>query len=274
MEIQNLSHTPFETIVDCFLKAFEGYFVPFPQDQAYYHQRWKAAKVDFACSYGIFDGDTLLGFIIHAIDKRQELQVAYNTGTGVIPTHRGKGITRALYAHALMDLQNKGIERCSLEVISQNHVAIHLYEQIGFKVCKEYYCFKGAIKTPIDSQVELIQVPLTEVEWNHLPQQLTYSWDNQKESLLGGAYSFYYIKNKGLREAYFIINEALNYLAQFDLLVEDSSAWESLFSGIRSKTDLVKINNIDSRLTSKLAAVKRAGLQNTVNQFEMELELR
>lgn len=274
MEIKNLSSTPFETIVDCFLKAFDGYFVPFPQDQAYYRQRWKAARVDFACSYGMFDGEALIGFIIHAIDKRQKRLVAYNTGTGVIPTHRGKGITKALYGHALSDLRKKGIERCSLEVISENHVAVHLYEQIGFTVCKHYYCFKGNIRTVIDPQVELIQVPLTDVQWDRLPHQQTYSWDNQKESLLGGEYTFYYLKYKGQSESYFILNSGLNYLAQFDLLVEDSNAWERLFSGMRSKTDLVKINNIDSRLTPKLEAVKQAGLQNTVNQFEMELELR
>ena len=35
----------------------------------------------------------------------------------------------------------------------------------------------------------------------------------------------------------------------------------------------VRIINVDERLKDKLLAIKKSGLQNTVNQYEMELSL-
>lgn len=57
MKIHSLERISFEQILECFLLAFEDYFVPMPTDPEYYKARWKASKVDFSASYGLFDGE-------------------------------------------------------------------------------------------------------------------------------------------------------------------------------------------------------------------------
>jgi hypothetical protein len=69
--VKKLEEVKFDIIIDCFLKSFENYYVKFPTDKNYYKNRWKIAKVDFALSYGMFDGEKLVGFIINAIDNRK-----------------------------------------------------------------------------------------------------------------------------------------------------------------------------------------------------------
>ena len=132
MTVKNLSDISIDELLDSFLSAFENYFVKMPSDRNYYVERWKAAKVDFNFSYGMMDKGKIIGFIIHAIDKRAGILTAFNTGTGVIPAYRGKRIVKSIYEYALEDLWQNGIEKSTFEVITKNNVAIRSYESVGF----------------------------------------------------------------------------------------------------------------------------------------------
>ena len=274
MTIKNLYDISFETILDCFLKAFENYFVELPTNKDYYRQRWRAAKVDFRYSYGMFNGEIMVGFILHALDKRNNKITAFNTGTGVIPEYRGKRIVNSIYTHALKGLKEKNIELSVLEVITKNEIAIKLYERLGFEKRKEYKCFNGKIQLASTEEVILNETALTDVNWDSLPNQESYSWDNQKESILNGNYRFFQVIHKNEPESFFIINPEINYLAQFDLLKKENNGWERLFVGIMKISKLIKINNVDNRLKEKLDTLASVGLKNTVDQFEMELKIK
>ena len=274
MFVKNLSDTSFEIILDCFLKAFENYFVKMPTDKDYYKRRWQAAKVDFNCSYGMFDGEKLVGFIIHAIDKRNGKLTAFNTGTGVIPEYRGKGMVKSIYKHAFNDLAEKGIEKSVLEVITKNDIAVSLYKSIGFNICKTYKCFNGNISIDEALQADLREVALPDVDWNGLPNQSFYSWDNQQESILNGDYRYFEVVHNEKPESFFVINPDQNYLAQFDLLTKENKGWQRLFTAIKKMSVFVKINNVDLRLKEKLDGLISVGLENTVDQFEMEINIK
>ena len=273
MTVKKLSDIPFETIIACFLKAFDNYFVELPQDKEYYRQRWKAAKVDFGSSYGMFEGEKMAGFILHAIDTRNNRLTAFNTGTGVIPEYRGKRIIHSIYTYALNDLKAKNIELSTLEVITQNDIAIKAYERIGFRKCKEYKCFNGKIQLDTTEEVVIKEIDINDVDWNDLPNQELYSWDNQKESILAGNYRFFYVMHQNQPESFFIINTEINYVAQLGLLKNEHSSWQRLFAGIKQVSESIKINNVDHRLKEKLDALTSVGLKNTVDQFEMELKI-
>ena len=105
MTVKHLGDTDFDTIMACFLSAFDNYFVKMPTDYNYYRKRWKASKVDFNLSYGMFDNDQLVGFIIHAIGRRHGEYIAFNSGTGVIPAYRGKKIVKTIYEFAIPELK-------------------------------------------------------------------------------------------------------------------------------------------------------------------------
>ncbi|MCF2876246.1 GNAT family N-acetyltransferase [Tenacibaculum sp. Cn5-34] len=221
----------------------------------------------------MFDEEKLVGFIIHAIDERNGTLIAFNTGTGVIPEYRGKKIIQSIYKHALNEFKTNNIQQNSLEVITENKKAIHLYKNIGFKTSKTYKCFRGQIKTDSSLEYELKEIDLKNVNWSQLPNQSYYSWDNQKESITRGNYQFFQIMYNDIPESFFIINAEQNYLAQFDLLNNSNIGWERLFSGIKKLSETIKINNVDTRLSSKIIALNNIGLENIIDQFEMNLKI-
>jgi ribosomal protein S18 acetylase RimI-like enzyme len=273
MNVKNLSSTSFDELLDCFLIAFENYFVKMATDRNYYKVRWKAAKVDFNYSYGMFSNGKLIAFIIHAIDKRNGAITAYNAGTGVLPEYRGKRIVNTIYEYALKDLAQNGIEKSTLEVITKNEVAIRSYESISFKITKNYKCFNGVINAENDDPILLKELDIKTIDWNSLPNQHFYSWDNQKESIIAGNYRFFQVQYKNEPESFFIIKPENQYVAQFDLLLSTNDGWNRLFSAIKQISPTVKINNVDSRLQDKIDYLNLAGLDNSIDQYEMELKI-
>ena len=273
MVVRHLGDTDFSSVMECFLSAFENYFVKMPLDHNFYKQRWKASGVRFDLSYGMFDKNTLVGFIINAVDERQGELIAYNSGTGVIPDYRGQRIVKAIYDYAIPDLIKNGITKCLLEVITENVKAIKSYEAIGFEICKHYKCFGGAISVEDHNNYRLRDLDFNAVNWDTIPNQDLYSWDNQNRSLEKGNYKFFEVIVGNEIQSFFTINPINGYIAQLEVLNDTESSWNTLFSAIRSIQKDVKINNIDDRLITKIKTVEYAGLKNTVNQYEMGLSL-
>jgi len=274
MTVKSLADISFDKILDCFLLAFENYFVTMPTDRNYYRERWKASKVDFNLSYGMFDKEKLVGFIFHSIDKRYGVLTAYNSGTGVIPEFRGNGIVKSIYKYALEDLEQNNIEKSTLEVITNNEKAICSYKNVGFKKSKTYKCFSGTIKVEYSEPFEIEEINLHSINWGELPNQHFYSWDNQKESILEGNFTFLQVVNNKEPESFFIIKPENGYVAQLDILKPNSNSWNRLFFAIKSISPTIKINNVDERLTDKINQLGKIGLNNSVNQYEMELEIK
>lgn len=273
MIVRHLGTTDFKVIMDCFLSAFANYFVKMPTDHNFYKQRWKAAGVRFDLSYGMFKNDNLVGFIIHAVDERQGEFIAYNSGTGVIPEYRGQRIVKSIYEFAIPDLLKNGITKCVLEVITENVKAIAAYEGIGFKIIKHYKCFNGSIKAMSQIKFALNELSFNAVDWSKIPNQTLYSWDNQARSLEKGNYKYFEVQVNHQTESFFIINPENGYLAQLEVLEKRDSSWNTLFVAIQSLHKTIGINNVDSRLVTKIKAIESAGLNRTVDQYEMELKL-
>ncbi|KAA1242453.1 GNAT family N-acetyltransferase [Aquimarina sp. RZ0] len=271
MQIKKLNQIDFSILMECFLKAFENYFVKMPTGHNYYKERWQMAGVRLDLSYGMFDNNKLTSFIINAIGKRNGNLVAFNTGAGVLPEYRGKRIVNSIYQFAIPDLQKNGISECRLEVIKDNIRAIKVYKSIGFSITKHYKCYGGDItlKTRI-SDYKLKKVDSHYFEWNTL-QQNTYSWDNHYTTVTKGNYEYYVVLVDGEADSYFIINPENGYLAQFNILGNTSSSWIRLFTSIKSVSGTIKINNVDKKLTEKNNALEEVGIKNTIDQYEMEL---
>jgi ribosomal protein S18 acetylase RimI-like enzyme len=273
VKVRSLGNTDIDKILDCFLIAFENYFVKMPADHNYYKQRWKVSGVNLGLSYGMFDKEKLVGFIMSAIDDRRGHVMAYNVGTGVIPEYRGRKIVKSIYEYAIPDLIKNGVSKCVLEVITENHIGIKSYESLGFKICKNYKCFNGIISTTNNFEAQLKEITYQDFDWNHGINQELYSWDNHRSSLKNGNYRYFQIFNDNEIESYFVISQDNRSIAQLDILNNDQSSWYRLFQGIKTISQNIKINNIDECLTDKIAAIESAGLLNNIDQYEMELNL-
>lgn len=273
MTVQNLGTTPFEQLLDCFLAAFEDYYVPMPKEASYYKDRWKAALVDYHCSYGMFDNGKLVGFIVHGIDTRNGWKTAFNTGTGVRPEYRGQKIVKKIYQKALDELRSKGIQKCTLEVITDNTKAVKAYESVGFKATRVLKCYSGRLKDLSAHKLEIEEIDFNRMKVAELPGQAHYSWDFQAPSLQKASYHYFNVLKKGERVAYFVIEMKRGTIAQFEILSQYPEAWEDLFAAIRVVSENVRIINLDASLKEKMAYIETLGLDNSLDQYEMELLL-
>lgn len=272
MIIKNLKDTKFEIIVSCFIQAFENYFIEMPKDYNYYKKRWTNSKVNYEFSFGIFNQDKLVGFILNVIDNRKEYLTAYNAGTGILPDYRGKKLVKKLYEFALDQFKKNNINKCSLEVIIANKFAIKAYANVGFKINRELVSFKGIINIKKET-FRLKELKFNNIIWNNLPNQESYAWDFQKESIKHLKLRYFELLEDNKVIAYFIINPENNYLMQFDLLDQNQN-WNQLFNAIKSISKEIKIINVSKQLKEKINAIKTIDLTKIVSQYEMDLILK
>ena len=111
------------------------------------------------------------------------MKTVYNAGTGVVPAHRGKGLTEQLYKTVLPLLRREGMVHHQLEVIEQNAPAIRVYEKIGFKTVRTFSCFKGSVNGALDPELTISESATPDVEayaswWNFAP-----SWQNDTPAI-------------------------------------------------------------------------------------------
>jgi ribosomal protein S18 acetylase RimI-like enzyme len=271
MEIRDLSTTSIDEIIFAILMAFEGYFLTMPSDSDYWESRFQAARVDWNCSFGVFEEGELVAFIINGIDKRGSNKVAFNTGTGVVPSHRGQKWVDELYQYAFLVFQEKKITHCALEVLQENSRAIRVYERIGFSIAKDYCCFKGKLAKSMH------QTTLVEVNWFaiHNPHNYLYAWDNSSRAIeksREGSYCCYEVFNLAKEKiGFFAINANSGYLLQFEIYKTNQvENWNLLFDGIAQINRGIKINNVDAQRADLIPMLLDLGLENTVNQYEME----
>lgn len=271
--IQDLSSTTIEDLVDCFLRAFEGYFVALPGEVGYWASRFEASGVDYRMSYGAFDGDELIAFIIHCVGKEGENRVVFNTGTGVLPAYRGLKLVDRLYAHAIPILKEEGFTMARLEVIDQNIRAIGVYERVGFQIKRRMKCYQGFLPERAHAGVR-IRLPTLEMLSTLERTTPPYSWDFTSQTLLraGDQYAMYLVgmENEDDVIGHFILDQKKGVLAQLEV---ENDEWDVLFTAVRQLTQNIKINNIDACRTDLIAWLDNMGIDNVIDQFEMEMAL-
>ena len=81
-------------------------------------------------------GDSYCG-TVQGVRERNGMGAIQNLG--IVPSHRGRGLGRALLLQALHGFVRAGLGRAFLEVTAQNEAAIRLYRGVGFRFRKTIY---------------------------------------------------------------------------------------------------------------------------------------
>lgn len=268
LRIQNLLNTPLEVIVNCLNESFQGYYVQLPSNTEYWRDRFRIARVDFKYSFGMFDQDKLVGFIIQGIGDFAGRPTVFNTGTGVLPSYRGKRIVDELYNVAIPLLTTHGFNNYLLEVIEENKRGIRVYERIGFKKVRKLYCYKGQINIPANG---LILKKLDEkLPTSGYQDERFYSWDHTRDAIMASktTYETFIVSNEQNNEVgYFTINPATGYVARMEKTTMGS--YKDLLGGISRIAKEIKINNVPEDRSILRLELLNAGLVNVINQFEM-----
>ncbi|MEM7375130.1 MAG: GNAT family N-acetyltransferase [Bacteroidota bacterium] len=270
MNISSLQAASIQDIVSCLLEAFKDYFVPMPSDIDYWEARYRHARVNYEQSWGVFEDGSLKGFVVNGLGESLGIPTAFNTGTGIVETHRGRQLVDRMYAAGIPGLIEQGIRQCKLEVIDQNKRAIRVYERIGFQLGQQLKCYKGEViskrKTKcLDRTIE--QLPTTQFD-------PTYSWDHQTPALLLAKDVYRAVEVLGpadTLEGYIIINPRNGNIAQLET---NTGNWEAIFDGIGQLANEVRIINIPEKRTELISYLTHQGFNNTINQYDMHMPLQ
>src|SRR5207245_11625187 len=100
----------------------------------------------------------------------------YNSGTGVVISHRRRGIAMQLMQRSIEKLPAK---RYILEVIETNERAASLYRQLGFAETRRFQCWMYGGQTILSVRTGRIACPPLQSDW----LDMQHSWQNSLASL-------------------------------------------------------------------------------------------
>lgn len=278
MEIRSLSGVSLDAITTCFNEAFTGYFVKIQATADYLQHRWYGARVDYNRSWGAFDGDQLVGFVIFAIDERDGMLTAHNAATGVLPAYRNQSLIQRIYAAALPGFRQNGIHLFTLEVITENIRAIKLYQSLGYHIDRLLYCYQGPITLPgtIAHSFHIRQHKDVLTLLNAPLNSYYFSWENDRKTLLrmAGDYECWQLEDGDQLKAFVIMNPANGYMIQYGFETGHTDKYgTALLQEICRHYLSVRITNLDSQYSDVKALFDKCGLTRHINQFEMTMSL-
>jgi len=279
IELRTLAKTTKAELLVCFNEAFSDYMIPMKLTAEQLESKLIIEDIKFADSIGAFKHNKLIGFVIHGVRETNEGKLAYNAGTGVIPTERGQGLTVRMYDYMLPRFKSEGFNKVMLEVISNNLPAIRSYEKIGFTSIRTLNCYRGEIK----SQKTNPEVSIKHIEnWNsetvNLKWEVKPSWQNSDQSIKNLAVTAHclvaYIRGDPIGHA--LINSSNNRVLQIkvDKNYRKERVGSSIMNYIKSNySDSSSIINVDSAHQAINSFIENIGMTNFLQQIEMKLSL-
>lgn len=124
-----------------FVRAFEGYFITFPDDPGVLEYLVRCEGLSLKRSKVALAGGepVAVGFVsVRGATSRL-------AGLGVASAHRRSGIGRKLMGLLLEEARAREDERMLLEVVEENERAVVLYEQFGFARTRRLLGFDGFV---------------------------------------------------------------------------------------------------------------------------------
>lgn len=279
MKIKTLKGTGVNKILKVFNESFSDYFISFQLTEEQLTSKMLADKVNLNLSVGVFEKGKLIAFILHGVAIMDSQKLVYNGGTGVIREKRGIGLTKKMYAFILPILTEEGFDKIILEVITENFQAIKSYKKSGFKTKRTLVCYKGTV-TITDSNQTIKVSRLKTYDWNLMKSfwEVHPTWQNSSQVLnesknndvaLGAyidkqlvGYVIYSPMNKRIRQIAVSNNFRKEKMAS-TLILKLKEAYDNEFS----------IINVGKHSKSLNTFFNKIGLERTLEQYEMELEL-
>jgi ribosomal protein S18 acetylase RimI-like enzyme len=275
MQIHTLKNIDLQVLGETFNKAFETYFVPIKLDLQQLRDKIKSENISLEHSVGVTINNQLSGFILIGIDASKN--IAYNSGTGIIPEHRGQKLTERMYSFLIPNLNKIGIQYHLLEVICENQKALKIYENLGYSIRRKVICYKGKVSeyTGYRYHIEPIELPdENELKqfWNHKPtyQNTLFCIKNSAEKhTVFGAF------NLEKLIGYIIFDKNTLRIKQFgiDKAFRNKGLGHQLFCDVQTQrpgTDIVLIN-IDENDFGTNVFLQNIGFKKLIEQYEMIL---
>lgn len=276
MEVKNLENIDLEKLVAVINLSFSDYIVPLQLNLEILKAKIKAEDIKMELSMGVFDGDEMLGCMLHGLRDTEEGLTVYNGATGVIPSHRGKGLVRKMYEHLLPELKKLEVKHMVLEVIAGNHPAIKAYERMGYTVLRTLDCYRGTIQVKNNKPVSKLK-EINAVEWTELMSfwDTKPSWQNAVQSLENSKENCRFVAayRDDLLVGYTVFNPTSRKINQLAVAknYRNKGVGTELIAYINEGIDQqeVFVFNVDHDAASTLEFLKAQGLREHIAQLEM-----
>lgn len=280
---RTLENTAIGTLHKAFLKAFSDYQVKMDLPVGKFEQMLARRGYSADISMGAFDKDDMVGFILNGLRRWNDKLTVYDTGTGVIPEYRHKGITSSIFVNIAQLLKKKGVEQYLLEVIKNNTKAFELYNKQGFEVVREFSCYqehKSRLKQVQTFTVENVD-KFEENDWKQCISfwDIEPSWQNSVDSVNAVPdafnYSIVYVNNK--IAGYGIIDKKTGDIPQIAVRKDcrGKGIGTSIAADLINNTGSEKISilNVDNKNITVNTFIKKLGFKFILEQYEMILIL-
>ena len=282
--IRNLENTNIGTLYQAWEAAFREY-----------ERTWTRAEFDQmllrrgyvpALSFGAFDGEKLVSFTLNSIDHFNGVLTAYDTGTGTLKKYRGGGLASRIFNESRPHLVKAGVDQYILEVLQYNTKAVSVYQQIGFRVRREFnYFVELTDKIRPNHKILPKNLELRETDLQHKDLMMDMwdfpvSWQNSFESIYRSLSDFKIIGafDGDTLAGYGITDPSSGDITQ--LAVARSYRKQGIGSAIfkellsLNKHKAAKVINTEIPNTIVTAFVENNGIPKAGSQFEMVLVLR
>lgn len=276
MTVKTLADIDIPQMAEAINQSFADYIVPFQLNTEQLQYKIIQEDVDLNLSVGVFDGNALVGIMLHGLRKNNDDLVAYNAATGVIPTYRGKGLVGKMYHFLMPKLQALQVQKMVLEVIEGNEPAIKAYEKMGYTISRKLVCFSGTAKAE-KTQKEISIKEATTFQWNKWLSfwDIQPSWQNAVQSVQNSK-AICKVLEAYLNEVlvgYLIYNANSKKVNQFAVSPShrQKGIATALFSHLQQVLNSeVYVYNIDGTSLACISFLKTLGLKEKVKQLEME----
>jgi GNAT superfamily N-acetyltransferase len=261
MDFRTLEHLSLSEITEAFNHAFSDYIIPLRLTEEAMADKMKIENILPELSAGAFYNGKLAGFILHAFDLINGVKTVYNAGTGVIPSHRGKAITNAIYDFIIPKLQSQGIHEHVLE---------------GFNTQRQLGVFKktGRIQEPVS--VTIKEIELTDTLFPAF-SSCEPSWQNNTASILrnNNGHQLIAAYDKEVALGYAVYVPSAGRVKQ--LAVNPAHRRKGIGTALVSymiqhnQKDALVFTNIDMDYLPGISFFENLGFEKPITQFEMKL---
>lgn len=271
LHYHTLATVPLAQVADTFNLAFADYEVKLSITPERLAEKIRTEGIDLDLSTAVYDGDQMVGFILHATEQREGRLLVYNGGTGVVPAYRGKGLVQGMYGFIRPMFQQHSVAACVLECITTNIAAIKTYERLGFTKHRMLHCYKGMPEGDCRHTVTLAgSLSFMDEEafadctptWQHSTAAIRRTPDlHQVYTILQGgqvvAYAVYYPFTSRIKQ----LAVHRDYRRQ--------GMGTSLLQYLSSQYGELTFTNIDAESASLNGLLTRCGMHNFIQQYEM-----
>lgn len=166
LKIKRLKDCEISEAVEAWNIGFKGYYFDLTMTTETFMARMASEGLSDELSVIAFWNDKPVGLILNGIREFQGELIGWNGGTAVNKDYRSKGIGRRMLEATLDILEENNVKVSTLEAISENKVAIALYQSLGYDIIDHLECLEkkeGQISAFPSNVFQIKRVSLEEV---------------------------------------------------------------------------------------------------------------